>query len=104
MSNRRRITALLRKTTALLRKPRVAVPLALLLFVVFGGYLYWWWNAVFFPLGADPFDVDAFGTVEINADENAFVDYKQAARMLVFFPAPTGAMNGVKRHGQDVPI
>ncbi|MEX0725640.1 MAG: hypothetical protein WD065_05195 [Planctomycetaceae bacterium] len=64
-------------------------PVSMILFVIFAPFAVRTFMIVSIPDIGDPFDVDAFGTVNLPDAENARLDYEAAVALLV--PKPTGA-------------
>ena len=67
----------------ILLNPKVGIPLAIALLVLSGPFVYRSHQLSGLPDPGDPFDVEAFGTVEISDDENAYVEYRAAAALIV---------------------
>jgi len=63
--------------------PKVAIPLLILLVLLTAPFVYRSSQLAGLPDIGDPFDVEAFGTVEISDEENAFVEYIDATPLLV---------------------
>ncbi len=63
--------------------PKVGIPLALVLAVLSAPLVFRGHQIAGLPDPGDPFDVEAFGTVEIAPAENAFVEYRLAVVVLV---------------------
>jgi hypothetical protein len=66
-----------------LLSPKVAIPLMILLALLAAPFMYRMHQINKLPDIGDPFDVEAFGTVEIPDEENAFVEYRAASKLLV---------------------
>ena len=66
-----------------LLSPKVASPLMILLALSAAQFMYRTYQINKLPDIGDPFDVKAFGTVEIPDEENAFVEYRAASKLLV---------------------
>lgn len=62
--------------------PKVALPLALILVILFSPFMYRGYRIASVPDIGDPFDVEAFGTVEIPPIENAMTQYAAATLLL----------------------
>ncbi|MCH7688306.1 MAG: hypothetical protein IH899_16765, partial [Planctomycetes bacterium] len=65
-----------------LLSPKVAIPLMILLALLTAPFMYRMHRINMLPDIGDPFDVEAFGTVEITDEENAFVEYRAASKLL----------------------
>src|SRR5262245_25467628 len=63
--------------------PKVAVPLTLLTLLVLAPFLYRSFRIASVPEIGDPFDVEAFGTVNIAPADNAMTHYAVAAALYV---------------------
>jgi hypothetical protein len=63
--------------------PKVAVPLLIVVVLLAAPFIYRSSQLAGLPDIGDPFDVEAFGTVEISDDENAFIEYIDATALLV---------------------
>ena len=66
-----------------LLNPKVGIPLILLLALISAPFMYRMSRVKMLPDIGDPFDVKAFGTVAIPDEENAFVEYRAANKLLV---------------------
>ncbi len=64
-------------------QPKYGIPLALLVTLVLSPVAYRGSRLAGVPDMGDPFDVEEFGTVEIRAEDNAFLGYVDAASLLV---------------------
>ena len=63
--------------------PKVGIPLLLFLALLAGPLIYRGYQVAGLPDIGAPFDVETFGTVEIDDENNAYVEYKAAATALV---------------------
>lgn len=68
-----------------LGRPKVGIPLAVALLLIAAPFAYRASRLAGLPDPGHPFDVEAFGTVEISEEENAFIEYEKAAGLLVDF-------------------
>lgn len=64
-------------------RPIVAIPLILFVLLLLSPFLVRAWHLSKIPDIADPFDVEAFLSETVEDNDNAFVDYEAAARLLV---------------------
>jgi hypothetical protein len=70
----------------ILFKPKVGIPLAILLVLATIPLAYRSWRISSLPQIDEPFDVEAFCSVTIPDEENAFVEYREAFDLFVEFP------------------
>ena len=63
--------------------PKVGIPLIVVLLMLSAPFVFRARQIAGLPDPGDPFDVEAFGTVEITPEENAFVEYASATAILV---------------------
>jgi hypothetical protein len=62
--------------------PKVGIPIFVVLVLLAAPFAYRSSRLAGLPDIGDPFDVEAFGTVEITDEENAFIEYREAAALL----------------------
>jgi hypothetical protein len=62
--------------------PKVGIPVFVVLVLLASPFIYRSSQLAGLPDIGDPFDVEAFGTVEITDEENAFIEYRDAAALL----------------------
>ena len=70
-------------------KPKVGIPLAILLVLVSIPLAYRSWRISSLPPIDEPFDVKAFLAETVTDEENAFVEYRRAFAMLVDYSGPS---------------
>ncbi len=90
-----------------LLKPKVGIPLAILLVLAAIPLAYRSWRISSLPPIDEPFDVEAFCSVTIPDKENAAVEYREAFDLFVEFPNPSPHWNShrdmVKGDWTDAP-
>jgi len=62
--------------------PKVGIPIFVVLVLLAAPFAYRSSQLAGLPDIGDPFDVEAFGTVKITDEENAFIEYREAAALL----------------------
>lgn len=91
----------------LLFKPKVGIPLAILIVLASIPLAVRSWRISSLPHIDEPFDVEAFCSVTIPDEENAFVEYREAFDLFVEFPNPSPHWNSywdmVKGDWTDAP-
>lgn len=93
-----RQSRLLRVAFFILR-PQVGVPVAIVLILLSLPFLYRVRQLRGLPDIGEPFDVEAFGTVDIAAEDNAYVEYRAAVSALVDCTASTEAFDKAMEEG-----
>jgi hypothetical protein len=73
-----------------LLSPKVAISLMILLTLLLAPFIYRTHRINQLPDIGDPFDVVAFGTVEISDEDNAFVEYREASSQFADFDEVLG--------------
>ncbi|MAG94928.1 MAG: hypothetical protein CMJ48_14470 [Planctomycetaceae bacterium] len=89
----------LQRITLALLKPRVAIPLLLLALLLITPLIYRGSRLFGLPDIGPPFDVEKYGTVQIDPGDNAFEFYKKASALLAEPARPIG--NDEYRRGLD---